>query len=193
MTPEPVSLLVEHFNKGEMDACAGVFNAYEAYLRALVRRQLPARLRSKFDSADVVQSAWLHVMRDIKKSGRQFDSPEHLRAFLILVTRHRLTDRVRHFRWAELEASVAFSPAAQEQAAPEPRPSEYARGNDLWQHLLNLSAPEHHELLRLRREGLRIRKIAERTGFHEDSVRRVIRKLARALATAERQDSAGEQ
>jgi RNA polymerase sigma factor (sigma-70 family) len=192
MTAEPSHLLLEQFTHGELDACARVFRAYEAYLRALVRRQLPNRFRSKFDSADVVQSAWVHVLRDIRKSGRRFENSNHLRAFLTLITRHRLTDRMRQFGRVTLEASDALTPPISEQAGPWPRPSEQARANDLWERLLKLSAPEHHELLSLRRQGMRLREIALRTGFHEDSVRRVIRKLALALATAERNDPAAE-
>jgi RNA polymerase sigma factor (sigma-70 family) len=190
MMPEPSNLLLEHFPNGGQDACANIFSSYEAYLRALVRRQLPNCFRAKFDSADVVQSAWVHVLRDIKKSGRHFDNPDHLRAFLILVTRHRLTDRMRRFRRNVVETPDALLSAPSERAAAGPRPSEVARANDLWQRLLGLSAPEHHELLRLRRQGMRLREIAARTGLHEDSVRRVIRKLARALATAEQKDPA---
>jgi RNA polymerase sigma factor (sigma-70 family) len=190
MKADPNHLLLEQFTRGELDACASVFRAHEAYLRALVRRQLPNRFRSKFDSADVVQSAWVHVLRDIRKSVRHFENADHLRAFLTLITRHRLTDRMRQFGRVALEPLDASTPTTSEQAAPWPRPSEQARANDLWERLLELSAPEHHELLKLRRQGMRLREIAARTGFHEDSVRRVIRKLARALATAERQDPA---
>jgi RNA polymerase sigma-70 factor (ECF subfamily) len=67
-------------------------------------------------------------------------------------------------------------------ASPEPRPSEVAQAGDLWEKMLALCPPEHHELLRLRRQGLLLTEIAARTGLHEGSVRRILRQLARQLA-----------
>jgi RNA polymerase sigma-70 factor (ECF subfamily) len=48
--------------------------------------------------------------------------------------------------------------------------------------MLALCPPAHHEVLRLRRAGLRLADIAAQTGLHEDSIRRILRKLARQLA-----------
>ena len=42
--------------------------------------------------------------------------------------------------------------------------------------------PEHHDVLRMKRQGLEAPEIAARTGLHEDSVRRLLRQLARRLA-----------
>jgi RNA polymerase sigma-70 factor (ECF subfamily) len=52
----------------------------------------------------------------------------------------------------------------------------------LWERLLALCPPEHHEVLRLRRAGLTLEEVAERTGLHEGSVRRILRRLARHIA-----------
>jgi RNA polymerase sigma-70 factor (ECF subfamily) len=182
MSEQPLELLLEQLARGDVAAAEAVFVAYEAFLRRLVRRQLPAGLRSKFDSADVVQSVWVHVLRDLHEAGRRFDSPEHLRAFLVLVTRHRLYDRFRRHRAArEHEQPLA---AREEEAppCPAPRPSEVAVAEDLWQRMLALCPPEHHAVLHLRRQGLRLAEIAARTGLHEGSVRRILRRLARQVA-----------
>jgi RNA polymerase sigma-70 factor (ECF subfamily) len=69
--------------------------------------------------------------------------------------------------------------------ADEPHPSEVAQADDLWQRMLRLCPPEHHVVLHLRREGLSSGEIAARTGLHEGSVRRVLRRLARTLALSE--------
>ena len=158
---------------------AQLFAGYEAYLRALVRAGSPTASRAKFDSTDVLQSVWVHVLGDAVRSGRRFASREHLRSFLLLVTRHRLTDRQRHFRG--VLASEASAPDAS-LPSTEPRPSEHARANDLWRRLLDLCPPAHHELLRLKRQGYRLAEIAARTGLPEASLRRLLRKLARAAA-----------
>ena len=45
------------FRNGETAAAAELYMAYAVYLRAVVRRQLSAQLRTQFDSADIVQFA----------------------------------------------------------------------------------------------------------------------------------------
>ena len=51
-----------------------------------------------------------------------------------------------------------------------------------WATMLDLCPSEHHPVLVLRREGLPMAEIAARTGLHEGSVRRILRRLARELA-----------
>jgi len=99
------------------------------------------------------------------------------------VTRNCLTDRLRHYRTA-LESEEPLTEAAPTGAAlsGQPRPSEVAQANELWANLLALCPPQYHELLRLKRQGFSLANIAARTGLHEDSVRRIIRKLARQFA-----------
>ena len=57
--------------------------------------------------------------------------------------------------------------------------------DDLWQRMLALCPPAHHELLQLKRHGLTLVEIAQRTGLHEGSVRRILRQLARQMAVTQ--------
>jgi RNA polymerase sigma-70 factor (ECF subfamily) len=183
MNTEPLDVLLEKLSAGDLDAAQQVFRDYEPYLRKVVRRHLPEQLRPKFDSLDVVQSVWADVLRDFRVSGRRFANSNHLRNFLVLVTRHRLTDRIRHHRKAmEREESLESTDAERMATSPEPRPSQVAQAEELWQRMLELCPPEYHEMLRLKREGLSLEEIAAQTGLHEGSVRRILRKLAGRLA-----------
>ena len=65
---------------------------------------------------------------------------------------------------------------------PQPRPSEVAQAGDLWERILAHCPAEHRALVVLRRQGYSLAEIAERTGLHPDSVRRILRTLARQLA-----------
>jgi len=175
--------LLDRMRAGDLRAAEQLFLAYEPELRLVVRRRLSGPLRAKFDSLDVVQSVWVRVLNDLRTGGCRFTSPAHLRNFLLRVTRHCLIGRLRHHRTAlEREQRLPEVGAADSLASGHPRPSEEARANELWEGLLAACPPEHHELLRLKRQGLPLAAIAARTGLHEDSVRRVIRKLARKLA-----------
>jgi RNA polymerase sigma-70 factor (ECF subfamily) len=183
MSAEPLHTLLERLCRGDDQAAEQVFRTYEPYLRKVVRRQLPTRLRSKFDSLDIVQSVWADVLDGFRRAGWRFEDAEHLRAFLVKATRHRFIDRYRqHQRALERERPLADGESEGAPVSPGPRPSEVARADDLWDKLLELCPPEHHEVLRLKRQGLDAPEIAARTGLHEDSVRRLLRQLARRLA-----------
>src|SRR5947209_7094982 len=101
---EPLDNLLAQLCSGDPAAAEQVFLAYEPYLRKAVRRQLPAPLRAKFDSADVLQSVWADVLRGFREAGWRFADADHLRGFLYTATRNRLIDRIRqHRKAAELE------------------------------------------------------------------------------------------
>jgi RNA polymerase sigma-70 factor (ECF subfamily) len=177
----PLELLLEKLCSGDAEAAGQVFLAFEPYLRKVVRRQLPPLLRAKLDSADVVQSVWADLLAGFRQAGWRFNGVDHLRAFLVCVTRNRLIDRVRQMHPAA-DREEPLADAAGQVPAAQPRPSECAQAEEVWQKLLALCPPAHQEVLRLRRLGLSRVEVAARTGLNEGSVRRILRGLARQLA-----------
>jgi RNA polymerase sigma factor (sigma-70 family) len=142
-------------------------------------------LRRKFDSSDVVQSVWADLIQGVRDREWRFADAGHLQAFLIRLTRHRLIDLCRKHRQAvKHEERLADHPAAQEIASAEPKPSELARRNELWDRILELCPPEHHELLRLKLKGRSHAEIAAFTGLHPNSVRRILADLAGRVEAA---------
>lgn len=182
---DALDTLLERLTRGEMDAAGEVYRTFEPVLRAIVRRRLSPRLRSKFDSEDVVQSAWADILRGFRDEGWRFTDREHLRAYLASVTHNHLVSSCRRFV-ARIEQEQPLEGDEQPglPPSPQPRPSELAQADDLWQLLVGLCPPAHRELLRLRRQGLPLAEIAARTGLHESSVRRILYGLARRLAAA---------
>jgi RNA polymerase sigma-70 factor (ECF subfamily) len=190
MDADPLEALLEKLCSGDDGAAEQVFLAYEPYLRMVVRRLLPTRLRAKFDSVDIVQSVWADVLHGFRHSDWRFSNTAQLRAFLVKVTRNRFIDRVRRHRAAsEREQSLDAMGADRQSRATDPRPSEIAQADELWRELVLLCPPAHRDLLQLKREGFSLAEIAERTGLHESSVRRILYDLARRLA-ARRQSEA---
>jgi RNA polymerase sigma-70 factor (ECF subfamily) len=181
MTEEPLEVLLDRLRAGDEAAAGRIVADYEPYLRLVVRRCLPDRLRAKFDSLDVVQSVWVHVLHALRGQDWRVADRGRLQALLVKVARRRLVSRYRHHR-AAVEREQAGDGLERLPEPREPRPSEVAVADELWQRMLALCPPEHHELLRLRRDGLLLHEIAARTGMHEGSVRRVLRVLARRLA-----------
>jgi RNA polymerase sigma factor (sigma-70 family) len=182
MPTDPLDDVLAQLRRGEVAAAEALFQAYAPYLRAIIRRQLSDRLRPHFDSADVVQSVWVQVVRQLGRDGWSVANADQLRGLLATIARRRLCTRVRQFG---SEADTERPDADGWDAVPQARfarPSEIAQADDLWDQMLQACPPEHHAVLRLRREGLLLDEIAARTGLHEGSVRRILRQVARELA-----------
>lgn len=188
MSTDPLDALLDKLCGGDAAAAEEVFRTYEPYLRMVVRRQLPAKLRAKFDSVDVVQSIWVDVLHGFRESGWRFANAGQLRAFLVKVTRNRFIDRVRqHQRILDREQPVESAELEGMSVARDPRPSEVVQADELWREMLALCPPAHHELLRLKREGKSLAEIAAHTGLHPSSVRRILYDLAHQLAARNQQ------
>ncbi len=182
---DALDTLLERLTRGEMDAAGEVYRTFEPVLRVLVRRRLSPRLRAKFDSKDVVQSAWADVLRGFRADGWRFSDRKHLRAYLARVTYNHLGNFCRrHAFMIEHEQPLAGDEQPGLPPSAQPRPSELAQADELWELLVGLCPPAHHQLLQLKRQGFPLAEIAAQTGLHESSVRRILYDLARRLAAA---------
>jgi RNA polymerase sigma-70 factor (ECF subfamily) len=183
MTTDPLDNLLEQLCKGDAAAAERVFLDYEPHLRLVVRRMLPAHLHSKMDSVDVVQSVWADLWHGFRHAGWRFQDAAHLRAFLVRVTKNRFLNHVRRHAKASKQEQVYNDLAVNQRSiAGDPRPSEVAQAKELWSQLLALCPPNHQPLLQLKRDGYSLEEIAQRTGLHPSSVRRILYDLARRLA-----------
>jgi len=174
--------LLARLARGESAAAENLFAAYAPFLRAVVRCHLTEQVRGKIDSADVVQSVWVQVVRQLRRDGWQVNDEEHLKALLATIARRRLVTRLRQNARSVDAAPPADTGFDLVSDPRHPRPSEVAQANDLWERMLDLCPPDHHEILHLKRQGLPLAEIASRTGLHEGSVRRILRQLSRDLA-----------
>jgi RNA polymerase sigma factor (sigma-70 family) len=180
---EPLDNLLARLCTGDKEAAEQVFLAFEPYLRKAVRRQLPAPFRAKFDSTDILQSVWADALRGFRDAGWRFVDADHLRGFLYVATRNRMIDRVRQHRVAlEREESLDGGTRQPVPAAAQPRPSELAQAADVWMQIQARCPVEHRPILELKRQGFSLTEIAERMALHPDSIRRILRNLARQFA-----------
>ncbi|MGL4550516.1 MAG: RNA polymerase sigma factor, partial [Gemmataceae bacterium] len=144
MSDDLLSLLTA----GDEAAVDRLVRDYEPYLRMVVRRRLGPEARAKFDSLDIVQSVWLHVLRGCREAGWRFHGPAHLRAFLVQLTRHRLIDRLRRHR-KPIEHERPLEDAPRE----GPTAHDAVEAGELWDRLMGMCPPAHREILRLKRDG----------------------------------------
>lgn len=183
MDADALDTLLVKLSHGDEQAAERVFRDYEPFLRALVRKRLSASMRTKFDSMDIVQSVWTDVLQSYRKRGWTFHDRDHLQAFLARIAANHVAHQCRRNRQAvnhERPLDGDNSPVCA--ASAEPRPSQEAQAGELWETLARLITPTHREVLRLKRDGHPLAAIAEQTGLHEGSVRRILYDLARRLA-----------
>jgi RNA polymerase sigma factor (sigma-70 family) len=186
MTQSSLDELLELLCSGDAAAAERAFLEYEPYLREVVRRLLPQRLRAKFDSVDIVQSAWSDLLTGFRQSGWQFADTHQLRAFLVKVTRNRFIDRYRqHDRIARIEEPLGDRAFEQLASTAPTAPGSHAQAEDLWQRLLTLCPPDYQPILQMKRQGIALDTIAAQTGLHPGSIRRILRNLATQLASTE--------
>jgi RNA polymerase sigma-70 factor (ECF subfamily) len=184
---DPLASLLHQLSTGDAEAARRVFEAYVPYLRMVVRRQLTPELRPKFDSMDIVQSAWVDLLAGFQAGRWQFRTPDDLRLFLVQVTRNRLIDHARkQQKPIRLEQRLEDGDLQElPQAGPTPVGAEL-EAEETWHRLLALCPARHRGLLELKRQGLTVVEVAARTGLHEGSVRRILADLASRLAEGDR-------
>jgi RNA polymerase sigma factor (sigma-70 family) len=188
---ESLDALLDGLTKGDTAAAERIYRAIEPYLLKVVRRLLPQMLRAKFDSADVLQSVWADALCGLREERWQFERTDQLRGFLFVAARNRLIERIRRFgKMAAREEGGSAGERLGNLPSPQPRPSEEAQATEMWEQLLDSCPAEHRPILELRRQGYNLAEIGARTGFHPDSIRRILRALARKLVCAEPKPSA---
>jgi RNA polymerase sigma-70 factor (ECF subfamily) len=174
MTSTHLDDAVRRLNDGDLTAAEEIFRIYEPYLRMVVRRKLSQELRTKFDSVDIVQSAWADLWDGFRRARWKFPDAIRLRGFLVKATLNRLIDHVRQQRQAMTHERGMQAGNIELVAVASERPSEEVQMHELWDQLLAACPAEHHQLLRLKQQGLSSAEIAAQVGLHESSVRRII-------------------
>jgi RNA polymerase sigma factor (sigma-70 family) len=178
--------MIDRLNRGDERAALDIFETYGPYLRMVVRRRLSSPLRTKLDSEDIVQSVWADLIDVFRAGGDRFPDAEKLRAFLVRTTCNRLIDRHRqHATSLRLEHPASDVSIDGLAAAREDRPSEAIQADELWDRMLGSCPLAHRELLQMKRDGLALAEIAERSGLHPSSIRRIFYNLARRLGVSQ--------
>jgi RNA polymerase sigma factor (sigma-70 family) len=175
--------LIAQVKDGDEAAIGRLIERFGPEVRMMVRRRLPARLRSQFDTVDFTQVVWSSVIVDCRERPEPFEDAKHLLGFLAGVVHNKIAQEYRRrtrtrkydiSREQPLYIRKGDRDVPREVAADDPTPSETVQADDRLEQLVAGRSPLEVRIVELRREGLTIDEVAERLGLHEKAVRRVI-------------------
>jgi RNA polymerase sigma-70 factor (ECF subfamily) len=175
--------LMARARSGEPAAIRAFLRQFEREVRMMVRARLPRRLRTQFDSSDFVQAVWQSFFCDLQQHALEFANTDHLRGFLAGVVRNKVRQQHRRLTRTEkydlareerLYIRRGDREVVREVLSPDPSPSETAQAGDFLEKLIAGRSPREVAVITLRRQGLTLREIADRTGLNERTVRRII-------------------
>jgi len=162
---------------------------YQSHILRVVRRRLMNRLRTRFDSLDLVQEVWASFFA-APPSNVRFDDPQALISYLERMTQHKVAECTRQqtgkkqnlLREQPLE--VPGADPGQHLVARQPTASQEFYAHERWERMLRGVLPQHRRILVFLRQGLTYREIADRLQTNEKSIQRLVRHLLRRIPDA---------
>lgn len=156
---------------------------FEADIRLMVRIRLPRALRTQFDSMDFVQDVWHSFLKVFNEDPARFSDSQFLRRYLAGMARNKVLEEHRRLtqtrkydmgREEPLYIRRGDREIPRELVAPDPSPVEDVQARERLAELTAGRPPQETEVIQLRLAGLTFEEIAQRTGMHERTVRRMI-------------------
>ena len=175
-----------------------VWELLERYSRNIlrtVRRRLPAEIRSKVDSSDIVQSVWKSLLRKGQRLDA-FATSDQLIAYIASMARLKVYETHRHFTRKERldvrrEVSGADPTARQRnqhrEFPPDPidrrtdTPSAIVQAQESWENALRRNGARTEQIIQLKIQGATTEEIAERLGLCKRTVQRHLLTMLHSL------------
>lgn len=178
--------LIAKCRRGDEAASTAVYARYVDRLRGLVRARLSSRLASRFDSADVVHSAFRSFFVGLRDARFDVDTDEGLWQLLAEITLHKLYRQAARHRAQKRSAlreegglllDGITLPAVSSVSAPD----VVATVADELRSLFAKLPPQGQRVVELRMEGETLEDIAARLDVNERTVRRWLTRAGRIL------------
>ncbi len=186
----PFTELLAQAKAGRSEALQQIIETYSNDVLLAVRRKLPRRLRTHFDSMDFCQQVWSTVISGTEIDPNRFQHPSHLKAFLVGVATNKVYEEYRRrtrtqkydlSREESLYVTYQGCELSIEIPSSDPTPSQEFLGNERLDLLTQGRTDREAEAIRLRAEGMTFEQIADRLNVNERTVRRVISQVRRRL------------
>ncbi len=186
----PFAELMEQLLSGSEEAARVLLDEYGRHILRAVRQRLPKDLRPKFDSLDFTQDVWASFFADLP-SGKTFNSPQALIAYLTRMAQNKVVDTVRQRFGKKFDVNREESLERKTEGvedriplkSPDASASQIFIAKETWEGLLAGMNPVHRRIMVLLRGGKRPAEIAVELKVSEKTVRRVIEKALKNLPT----------
>lgn len=170
---------------GDQMAINTLVDRYGKHVKRAVRRMLPHRMRSLYDSDDFEQAVWKSFLIDQDAISRMTD-PARLIAHLATLARNKVIDESRRRMGTQKhdmrrERRTDWDSDGAPVDARQPTPSDVAIGDEVLQMLVDSASPTSKKILELRLAGCTSREIGAAIGMHERAVRRALAEMARLV------------
>lgn len=163
--------------QGVFPAALPAFRCLTADLHSVAHRLLDQRLWRHGDADDVIQEAFMSFFTALRR-GRRFESQEQLDGFLRLLVIRRVTDQTRRFLGtAPRPTERSDLPTPEDEQAPLARqgdPAALTAAKDAWQAALMHQRAYARVVIRLKEEGLTNEEVAQTTGRHARTIRKIV-------------------
>jgi RNA polymerase sigma factor (sigma-70 family) len=187
-------VLIRRIGEGSDEAVWELLNRYSANILRVVRRHLPAELRPKVDSVDIVQSVWKSLLR----KGEGFDhiaSAEQFIGYIARVAQYKVFETHRHFtKYAQFDIRREVplpspqDPGEEVGKAPgdciDPKyqdPGDALQARESWSLAMEKVGSRGQRVVQLRLQGMTYQEIAEETGLSAITVRRTLASVLTSL------------
>lgn len=175
---------MERLRQQEPTAYADFLAVYGDAIRRVVRRHLPDRLRTEYDSLDFVQDVWTSFLALPPARYGTFPDADALARFLarvahnkvIAVYRKRFLTRSRDIS-REQPLALAGDDSGEDIPSQDPGPFESAVAQERWERVVRGLPPGHRAIVERLREGYTQAEIAGMFGLSVSTIERIIRRL----------------
>jgi len=171
--------LLDEVRAGSQDAAWRLLELYGPHVYRVVRRHLGRSLRTRFDSADFVQSVWASFFTNCVQL-RSFSQPADLIRFLAAIARNKVIDRVRRNQTSgrDFRREVSFERVAREdEARYDVSPSDFAIAHERWNSLVKGQPQRQQTIVQMKFMGEDDHAIAAHLRVSVRTVRRLLDKL----------------
>jgi len=154
---------------------------YTPFIRAVVRRQLHPRMRTRFDSVDFVQDVWASFLA-IPAEKYNFDTPQALHAFITRIAYNRVVEVFRQrFETQKEDISRETTPndddGRDQVPSRAPTASQFAIAGEEWERIRSRFPAGHQKILEWLREGYTNDDVARLAKVSLSTVNRIVRRL----------------
>lgn len=193
MNEEDLTKLFARAEAGDTEAMESL-QQFERDIRLMVRVRLPRALRPQFDSMDFVQDVWQSFIKVFHEDPGRFADSQFVRRFLAGMARNKVLEEHRRrtqgqkydlSREEPLYIRRGDREVPRDLVAPDPSPVDDALARERLAQLTAGRSPQEAEMISLRIKGLTFEEIAERTGLHERTVRRLFESIRQQMKSQE--------